>query len=1316
MSERNTSKQLYIGRNVINYFEYPREAFMYFPDVFELFMDYNFNLTVDVLYNKLKPEDLLDSTLNHDFLIPIGHELQNYRSKFICLNALLKLAYFMEEEVSFQMDVVLSTAQLYLNVYRRNKKSQDAEFEDFMTDLLSNFREVFSPDRNAKTTRSNSFTGTQLVDWLITSGWATSRDEAVDIANQMMRQDAFKSSVDESFKDKDTTYFIELTECVKHRFKVMLLGPNRSGKSTLFSLLPQKIQKKNKGKEQESSDQNEKKNPWDVIHISNWEHTTSTGHHTTIKSSQSTDTLVPCSSGSKLTQLFKKNIKEKIPDLKSKKKGIKTLPLVGIKSSSSPSSSPRDLFSSPLPSPSSSSSSLSLSLSSEKELKSPSFSSSSSISLPMSPAPSPVHPINENVQEFNSVTISLWNFEEKLKYSMSNNISLQTQEYMYFGHRFFLTERCTMYLVVFNMTDLRLFFIDHYIQSIVKYAPKSTIVLVGTHADMLNSTRIGQIEGQLESRYKKIHQILKFFAISGKNVKNVQSLKNFIHESALKEFEKLTKKSPYYDKEFFNHCNRVDERLDYMRNTLGLDSITIDQLYSIMDENQITTEEDKQQTLKILVETGAIVNYDHDELKQMAKMLGNAQNFCLRDKLSSLVILNPNFFTKIIYHLRNLTQNLPGVLISSQIAAALSDAGLSDEYQDEFRLVMFSYNLQYCLQGTRDFIQTIHSHSSTAQLLPFQKSTVPGDSPLLSRTKMNPSRRRSVGDSEDEDSTKSGVKIPRQEKMNLLKKRSAKRVYTKWTDRTDLQGYHVASQSYGLALPMIVPLKVSIPRRSPNKISNDISLYRVFQFDMFPSSLLERVALQLLVANSIVASDPTQRSLLLGRKEEIARYAKKWDTFYWWQKGLFFKVDSYTEKYDVRIRIRENESSLVVEISGETNYAIKGLRLVVDNIVQILAIEYDHISYEQVIPCICAKCQMSRNADLRVTMVRLGNSGVFTLNNCESAVREGHFFLLCPLTNTKVRIDSVAPDIAMLDVPHIPYSDINKIKVIAETLAGKIWKANYNNNIVAIKEIKLPEDEELATETTRDFRREVWLSSFFLNSPYVVGSYGYTKQGADTVAMVMEFVPYGNLYNYLTSSEKLTYQVRVKMALDVAKGMRTLHSCVPTIIHHDLKSLNVFMSSKDPNEVMLKVGDFGESRTMFSYTKRDSVSNPIWLAPEVLNGSVYTPESDVFSYGIIMWELIARELPYSEYPEGKSKWSFELEDAIIKKGLRPNIDKFIIPNITGKETSNACCKEYAAIVQNCYDELLQRPSFNFIVKKIESIYSGILTTLNEVDS
>ncbi|KAI9117906.1 hypothetical protein K1719_011048 [Acacia pycnantha] len=133
----------------------------------------------------------------------------------------------------------------------------------------------------------------------------------------------------------------------------------------------------------------------------------------------------------------------------------------------------------------------------------------------------------------------------------------------------------------------------------------------------------------------------------------------------------------------------------------------------------------------------------------------------------------------------------------------------------------------------------------------------------------------------------------------------------------------------------------------------------------------------------------------------------------------------------------------------------------------------------------------------------------------------------------------------------------------------------------------------------------------------------------ERVAIVTEFLPRGSLFKtlHMNNNQTLDLRRRLRMALDVAKGMNYLHHRNPPIVHRDLKSSNLLV---DKNWTV-KVGDFGLSR-LKDGTFLNTISGrgtPQWMAPEVLRNEPSNEKCDVFSFGVILWELMTQSVPWN---------------------------------------------------------------------------------------
>ncbi|XP_062228548.1 probable serine/threonine-protein kinase SIS8 isoform X3 [Phragmites australis] len=195
---------------------------------------------------------------------------------------------------------------------------------------------------------------------------------------------------------------------------------------------------------------------------------------------------------------------------------------------------------------------------------------------------------------------------------------------------------------------------------------------------------------------------------------------------------------------------------------------------------------------------------------------------------------------------------------------------------------------------------------------------------------------------------------------------------------------------------------------------------------------------------------------------------------------------------------------------------------------------------------------------------------------------------------------------------------------------GEVYRGEWHGTEVAVKKF-LQQDissdalEELRTETV------IWMQNshiFHLAEVHIMKRLCHPNvvlfMGAVTrlpnLSIVTEFLPRGSLFRLIhRSNNQLGERRRLRMALDVARGMNYLHNCTPVIVHRDLKSPNLLV---DKNWVV-KVCDFGLSRMKHStfLSSRSTAGTAEWMAPEVLQNEPSDEKCDVFSYGVILWEL-----------------------------------------------------------------------------------------------
>ena len=186
---------------------------------------------------------------------------------------------------------------------------------------------------------------------------------------------------------------------------------------------------------------------------------------------------------------------------------------------------------------------------------------------------------------------------------------------------------------------------------------------------------------------------------------------------------------------------------------------------------------------------------------------------------------------------------------------------------------------------------------------------------------------------------------------------------------------------------------------------------------------------------------------------------------------------------------------------------------------------------------------------------------------------------------------------------------------------GDVLRGTWRGEEVAVKFLKGSMSE--SSESVKQFLDECNILKN-LHHPNILLYMGACTIGPQYF-VVTEFCDNGNLFEFLhmMRDTKLTYNDARRIALEIAYGMNYLHGFKPPILHRDLKSMNVLLD----RNCTVKLADFGNTRTFqIQMTKQKGTFQ--WMAPEVIKGNTYSESSDVFSFGIIMNELVTRIPPY----------------------------------------------------------------------------------------
>lgn len=271
--------------------------------------------------------------------------------------------------------------------------------------------------------------------------------------------------------------------------------------------------------------------------------------------------------------------------------------------------------------------------------------------------------------------------------------------------------------------------------------------------------------------------------------------------------------------------------------------------------------------------------------------------------------------------------------------------------------------------------------------------------------------------------------------------------------------------------------------------------------------------------------------------------------------------------------------------------------------------------------------------------------------------------------------------------------DIALGRMIGTGRTAEVFLGLWNGKQVAIKQLyeqRMNESEAIA------FQREVSIL-VNVNHPNLVRLLGYCMSSAPK-HLVCEYCEGGTLFEMLHNQRDLDLALvqQVKMCTDIAHGMDYLHKFTPQIVHRDLKSLNLLLTKQLTglgDIPVVKVTDFGLARVVEPHDQKltSYVGTVHWMAPEMFDSRSYDEKVDVYSYGIVVFEMFAREPPFEDRQQ-------EEIEHLVKKGTRPTLEA--VPQELPLELKDIMITSWA---QNPRD----RPSFGNILQALSSVHCRV---------
>ncbi|KAL7093161.1 hypothetical protein ACP275_11G025800 [Erythranthe tilingii] len=298
------------------------------------------------------------------------------------------------------------------------------------------------------------------------------------------------------------------------------------------------------------------------------------------------------------------------------------------------------------------------------------------------------------------------------------------------------------------------------------------------------------------------------------------------------------------------------------------------------------------------------------------------------------------------------------------------------------------------------------------------------------------------------------------------------------------------------------------------------------------------------------------------------------------------------------------------------------------------------------------------------------------------------------INHSKIELTKAEAEAVDRGLQTIKNEDLEEIRELGSGTYGSVFHGKWKGSDVAIKRIKASCFAGRPSERERliaDFWKEALILSS-LHHPNVVSFYGVVRDGPDgSLATVTEFMVNGSLKQFLQKKDRtIDRRKRLIIAMDAAFGMEYLHG--KNIVHFDLKCENLLVNMRDPHRPVCKIGDLGLSKVKHHTLVSGGVRGTLpWMAPELLSGksNMVTEKIDVYSFGIVMWELLTGDEPY------KDMHCASIIGGIVNSTLRPQIPTW-------------CDPEWKSLMESSWDsDPAVRPSFPEIAQKLRNMAAAM---------
>ncbi|XP_056294122.1 mitogen-activated protein kinase kinase kinase 12-like [Pseudoliparis swirei] len=258
----------------------------------------------------------------------------------------------------------------------------------------------------------------------------------------------------------------------------------------------------------------------------------------------------------------------------------------------------------------------------------------------------------------------------------------------------------------------------------------------------------------------------------------------------------------------------------------------------------------------------------------------------------------------------------------------------------------------------------------------------------------------------------------------------------------------------------------------------------------------------------------------------------------------------------------------------------------------------------------------------------------------------------------------------------IPFEEISDLQWVGSGAQGAVFLGKLHGQEVAVKKLRNIKETDI-----KHLRK--------LKHPNIITFKGICTQ-APCYCIIMEYCAQGQLYEVLRAGRQIHPSLLMDWAMGIAGGMNYLH--LHKIIHRDLKSPNMLITYDDA----VKISDFGTSKELSDKSTKMSFAGTVaWMAPEVIRNEPVSEKVDIWSFGVVLWEMLTGEVPYKDVDSSAIIW-----------GVGNNSLHLPVPD--------SCPESFKLLLRQCWNcKPRNRPSFRQILLHLDIASADILSTPQE---